>query len=168
LSAYYDGKPHTRVARGLWFYEAAFRQAYVDLRWSFLVTALEALVHIPKERLADGKGKAGTTQVFVDRLLHFATLDHQLAISEQKLRDFYDERSTVAHGQVFSKLDQRLRELYDDLEEFSRRVLRKAIIEPGFAACFASDTQIQTTLPLRPRAPSGPPRQEPSSPKSVP
>lgn len=59
LTAYYANKPPPRVARALWFYEAAFRQYYVDLKWAFLVMALEALVHIRKEKLPSGKRFVG-------------------------------------------------------------------------------------------------------------
>ena len=149
ISSYHRRKPPQRVQRGLWYYEAAFRLHYGDLRWSFLVTALEALVHVRKEKLTNGRW-AGTTKVFVDRLLHLGALDPTLTVSEQMLWDFYEERSVVAHGQVLGRLDQRLGDLYDQLEEFARRILKKAVMEPTFAACFASDTDVQASLPLRP------------------
>jgi hypothetical protein len=150
LTAYHANKPPPRVARALWFYEAAFRQYYVDLRWAFLVMALEALVHIRKEKLPSGKRFVGTTKVFVDRLLHLGTLDSALTIPEQTLFDFYEERSVVAHGQVFGRLGARLSSLYDELEEFARRILRKAVLDPGFAGVFITDAQIKAALPLRP------------------
>lgn len=153
LTAYHATTLPSRVSRALWFHEAVFRQYYAELRWTLLVTALEALVHVRDERLPSGKWP-GTRKVFTDRLMHLGTLDAALVIAEQKLHDFYEERSVVAHG-ARSRRDNRAapETLYEELEDFARRVLRKAVLEPEFGACFASDKEIQARLPLRPMKP---------------
>jgi hypothetical protein len=115
-----------------------------------LVTALEALAHVRDEKLPNGKWP-GTRKVFADRLMHLGTLDPTLVIGQQKLYGFYEERSVVAHGAKSRRDDRAASEtLYEELEDFARRVLRKAVLEPEFAACFASDEEIQARLPLRP------------------
>lgn len=84
IEVYHSANPPQRVQRGLWYYEAAFRLYYVDLRWAFMVTALEALVHIRKDELPSDRW-VRTTRVFVDRLIHLGTLDAARTVPEQEL-----------------------------------------------------------------------------------
>ena len=51
----------------------------------------------------------------------------------------YDERSALAHGQVFGTLDLTRKTLYRRMEALLRGILKKAILDPGFGAIFASD-----------------------------
>lgn len=138
----------SRVARALWYFETAMRTLHADVRWPLVTTALEALVHIEGERLDNGR-YAGSTKVFVDRLLGLGKMDKQFGVSEQDLRDMYTERSGPVHGQPLGQLQGRRRDLYKKKEDLLRGILQRSILDASFAATFADDATIQQALPLR-------------------
>lgn len=139
-----------RLHSALFTYEVAARHCYIDQRWPLVATGLEALVHIRGERHPGGRRWAGSTKVFVDRLLAMGTIDAALAIPEADLRAMYAERSLLAHGQAFGSLDAARKNLYRRMEKLLRDIARKAICDSKFRAIFASDAALQTALPLRP------------------
>ncbi len=137
-----------RIASALWHHEAAARHSFIDLRWPLLTTCLEALVRIKDERLPSGQF-AGSTKVFVDRLLAIGSLDATLAVSETDLRGIYEQRSLLAHGLAFGTLDELSKALYRAQERLVRGIIRKAVLEPAFCDIFVSDTKLAAHLPLR-------------------
>jgi hypothetical protein len=141
--------PTGRLAAAMWHHEALSRHYYIDLRWPLLTAALEALVKIPNERLPNGRF-AGSTKVFVDRLLAIGAMDASLAISESDLEAIYEQRSLLAHGLPFGNLDPRRKQLYRAQERLARGIIRKALLEPGFRVTFDSDLALATALPLQP------------------
>src|SRR5262249_11495683 len=95
-----------RVESALWYHEAAARHYYVDLRWPLLTTCLETLVKIKDEKPSSGQ-RAGSTKVFVDRLLAIAELlDRAESIGEAELVEMYARRSWLAHGLAYGRLDE--------------------------------------------------------------
>jgi hypothetical protein len=128
----------------------AARNYYVDVRWPLLVTGLEALVHIADERDPRNSTRyAGSTRVFVDRLLALGRADPKLGVGEVELREVYDRRSTLVHGQGFGQLNARNKDLYRTTESLLRGVLKKCVLEPTFADTFRSDDALRSAYPLR-------------------
>lgn len=149
-SAYFRLKPPQRVLSAMLDFEMAARNYYVDVRWPLLVTGLEALIHVSDEHDPRNPTRyAGSTRVFVDRLLAVGKADPALEVDEAELRTIYDSRSTLVHGQAFGQLDQRNKELYRTTENLLRRILKKSVLEPTFAATFNSDAAIGSAYPLR-------------------
>ena len=127
----------TRVSRALWYFDYAQRTYYVDLRWTLVATALEALVHT---------GKGNSTRHFEDRVPALATAvgAHQLTKSEAA--DAWKFRCRLSHGDTFLSAmpveegaDTRL---YDKLEETLRLTILKAFRDPAFANEFTNDSRI--------------------------
>lgn len=140
--------PKGRLAAALWHHEALSRHYFIDLRWPLLTTALEAFVRIKDERLGSGRF-AGSTKVFVDRLVGIGALDASLAVSDADLAAMYEQRSLLSHGLSFGELDPARKALYRTQERITRDIIRKALLEPGFRAIFATDGALAAALPLR-------------------
>lgn len=148
LKALHAGPLPKRIATALWHHEAAARHFFIDLRWPLLTTCLEALVRIRDEKLPSGQF-AGSTKVFVDRLLAIGNLDATLAVSETDLRGMYAQRSLLAHGLGFGSLDETSKALYRAQERLVRGIIRKALLDSTFWNIFVSDANVAAQLPLR-------------------
>jgi len=148
LDAFHAGQLPPRLASALWHHEAVARHYFIDLRWPILTTCLEALVKIKDEKLPSGRF-AGSTKVFVDRLLVLASLDASLAVTEEELRDMYEQRSLLTHGLAFVDLSPALKSLYRSQERLVRGIIRKALLDATFRDIFASDANVAAHLPLR-------------------
>jgi len=112
FAAYNTHRPPQRILTALWHLETVFRNYYVDVRWSLLVTGLESLIHVAGERDTKNPARyAGSTRVFVQRLQLIGQQRPEFSVSEFDLREIYDRRSTLAHGQGFVQLDVRARQL---------------------------------------------------------
>jgi hypothetical protein len=139
--------PTGRLATAMWHHEAVARHYFMDLRWPLLATCLEAIVRIRDERFS---GRfAGSTQVFVDRLLAIGAADPQLRVAEADLGAFYQQRSLLAHGLTFGGLGAADKILYRTHERLARGIIRKAILDSVFRATFSSDANLAANLPLR-------------------
>ncbi|MGH2360049.1 MAG: hypothetical protein ACRDGM_05845 [bacterium] len=137
-----------RIETALWHHEAAARHSFIDLRWPLLTTCLEALVRIKDEKLPSGQF-AGSTKVFVDRLLAIGGFDATLAVPEAELRGMYAQRSLLAHGLGFGSLDDASKVLYRVQECLVRGTIRKALLDSAFRNFFVSDANVAGHLPLR-------------------
>lgn len=137
----------SRLKAAFWYFEMAARQYYTDIRWPLLVTALESLVKIRGERRANGR-TVGSTAAFVERLRHIGHIDPALAVSEAELRQMYEKRSDLVHALALVNLDEATRSLYRELENLARAIIRKMILDPSFAAHFASDRALAAAFPL--------------------
>ncbi len=134
-----------RVGVALWHHDMAARNYYSDIRWPLLVTGLESLVRIKNER--DKKGAPiGSTRAFVSRLAAIGRLDASLSVSEPDLRTMYEKRSDLVHALALVAMDEPTKALYRKLEGLVRGILRKAILNPGFAALFATDQSVSTAF----------------------
>jgi hypothetical protein len=136
-----------RIRRALWYFEMAARAYYSDIRWPLLVTALESLVRIKDERRANGN-PVGSTAGFVERLAQIGQTDPALALPETQLTAIYERRSDLVHALAVVDLAGETRSLYRALENLTRAVIRKAILQPTFAAHFASDMALAHAFPL--------------------
>jgi hypothetical protein len=130
--------PH-RVSRALWYHEYAVRTYYVEVRWTLVCTALEALVHTDK---------VGSTKQFAVRVSQMAA---QLCLGGFGLTEAtraYDLRSRLAHGQKFEELSSVDRTLYETMETILRTIVLRAAEDRNFASIFQSDEAIRSQWPL--------------------
>jgi len=148
IHALHAGPLPRRIEAALWHHEAAARNSFIDLRWPLLTTCLEALVRIKDEKLPSGHF-AGSTKVFLDRLLAIGNLDATLAAPEDELREMYAGRSLLAHGLAFGGLDDASKTLYRAQERLVRGIIRKALLDSTFRSIFLSDADVAKHLPLR-------------------
>jgi hypothetical protein len=135
--------PH-RVSRALWYHEYAVRTYYVEVRWTLVCTALEALVHTDKP----GRGKPGSTKQFAVRVSQMAD---QLCLGGFGLPEAeraYDLRSRLAHGQTFEELSSANLTLYETMETILRMAVLRATEDQSFASIFESDDAIRKQWPL--------------------
>jgi hypothetical protein len=148
ITAYDDKALADRVKSALFYFECAALTRYADPRWVSLTTACESLVHIDDEPdPANPSRHARATEVFVRRMRRLTDTVGK-PVSDGDLRAMYRARSAIAHGQDISGLTPEKSRLYTLHEDALRAILRKAVLEPQFAATFRDDTSIQTTLPL--------------------
>lgn len=123
-----------RVSRALWYFDYAQRTYYADLRWTMVVTALEALVHT---------GKQSPTRHFKYRVPTLAADVSAPTMTTSESDAAYDFRSRLSHGDAFlHDMPQADINLYDKLEDTLRLAILRAFREPAFAAVFLSDSQI--------------------------
>lgn len=148
IDAYNSKTVPQRAITALFHHEASARQYYINFRWPLLTTALEALVKIRHERLPSG-GHAGSTKVFVDRLLAVGDIDSSLAVPEADLREMYEYRSLLSHGLGFPSLDAGHKSLYLAQDRLARGIIRKAFLDVQFRDIFTSDAKLAAGLPLR-------------------
>lgn len=131
-----------RIHNAYWHHEYAMRTYYVDHRWVFVSTGLEALMNTSFYK---GKKK------FVSRVSRLAQMEG-IVFSDAELERAYDLRSGLVHGQQFlsdqsNRLSDAEYSLYDKLEETLRRVLLHAFEDRTFAACFNGPQSIDNLLP---------------------
>jgi hypothetical protein len=132
-----------RVHNAHWHHEYAMRTYYVDHRWVFVVTGLEALTNTSPYQ---GQKK------FVSRVRRLANLAG-IAFTEAELGRGYGLRSGLVHGQQFlseqtSRLTDEDSGLYDRLEETLRRTILHAFEDDTFAINFQNEASINSYLPI--------------------
>jgi hypothetical protein len=128
-----------RATRALWYHEYATRTFYVELRWLYVATALESLVHV---------GREYSGLQFRERVSQIAI---ELGISDfgpDEARQAYHLRSQLAHGQKLGGFAGPDRELYDSMETVLRRALLRAIEDADFSATLADDQKIRKRWPV--------------------
>jgi hypothetical protein len=131
-----------RVHNAYWHHEYAMRTYYVDHRWVFVSTGLDALVNTSRYK---GEKK------FVSKVKRLADSEG-IVFTEDELERAYELRSGLVHGQQFlSDQSNRLSDaeytLYDKMEETLRRVLIHSFEDASFAACFNDPQSIDKLLP---------------------
>lgn len=131
-----------RVHNAHWHHEYAMRTYYVDHRWVFVTTGLEALMNT-----APYQGQ----KRFVSRVGRLAKIAG-VAISDGDLERGYALRSGLVHGQQFlseqtNRLSDADADLYDQLEETLRRTVLHAFGDDSFAAHFRDENSIDAFLP---------------------
>lgn len=149
MTAYDHASTPLRIKLALFYFEYVAWTYYVDLRWTLLTTAAEALVHIEGERDPRNPSRyAGSTQQFVARMTGMMAIVPGLLYSETDLRAMYRARSGVVHGQDYAHQDPEIQRLYALLENSIRAILRFLILTPSTAALFRSDDTLRAALPL--------------------
>ncbi len=146
----------TRVSRALWYFDYAQRTYYIDLRWTLISTALEALVHT---------GKGNSTRHFEERVPTLATEVGAGPLTKSEASEAWGFRCRLSHGDAFLSEIKRIpmpeeggadTHLYDKLEETLRLTILKALHDPAFASEFTDDSRIDARF--RRRCAAGKPR----------
>ena len=140
LEAYDPNGIMSRVGRALWNHEYAFWTHTVDVRWTLVVTGLEALIHTDDRKVKRGLGS--TAQFVTGTGLLRRRIDG-IEIAPSDLRDMYEHRSGLAHGQDLGGFGSEKKRLYAVMEETLRLCIAKAILDPDFAECFADEEMVR-------------------------
>jgi hypothetical protein len=128
-----------RVWRALWYHEYAARTLDIGVRWTFVSTALEALVHTDRER---------STRQFTQRVPQLARELGGCEFSEVDAKAAYHWRSSLSHGQGLAALSKETQDTYERMETVLRRALKRCIQEGEIAAIFSDDQTIRDRWPL--------------------
>ncbi len=131
-----------RVHNAYWHHEYAARTYYINHRWSFICTGLEALTHTDKWH---------STRQFAKRVPALAA-ELGIALSEDQAADIYDARSRLAHGlSLLAKgpgsPSASQVEAYDLIEDILRLAVLRSMRDPTFANIFRDDDSIRTRWP---------------------
>lgn len=129
-----------RIHRAYWNHEYAMRSFYLDMRWIFVVSGLEALVSV-------FSGKGGTGKQFREGVAKLAA-ELQVSFGPAELGDAWKMRSQIAHGQEFlhnlTVLPQNEHiDLYRKLEETLRSAVRRCLLDATFASRFRDDATVE-------------------------
>jgi hypothetical protein len=123
-----------RISRALWYNEYAARTYFADVRWTMIATALEALIHTDRN---------GSTAQFVTRTTKMAIAVGLHAFNKDNALQFYDRRSSLAHGQGLGSLRSEDQLLYILGEDLLRAVLKTAVLDSQFATTFKDNNSIR-------------------------
>jgi hypothetical protein len=142
LDAYWDGPElPPRVRRALREADAVTGARYLEYATPWVVGALEALVKIGRRHL---------TAQFSQRVPAIAA-DVDVELTTADCASVYEDRSALVHGVGLDlsephEVDE-VGQRFNALQETLRRVVRRAIEDPEFAAVFASDERITERWP---------------------
>jgi hypothetical protein len=128
-----------RATRALWYHEYAVRTYYVELRWVFVATALESLVHVSREF---------SGLQFRERVAQIAAELGVPSFGVAEAKQAYHLRSQLAHGQQLGGLAPADRQLYDSMEEVLRKALLRSIEDDVFAETLGDDQKIKKRWPV--------------------
>lgn len=140
LMARIDSKPLSpRANRAFWYHEYAVRTYFVELRWVYVATALESLIHVSREF---------SGLQFRERVAQIAAELGVPGFGIGEARQAYHLRSLLAHGQQLGGLAPADRQLYDSMEEVLRRALLRSIEDDVFADTLGDDQKIKKRWPV--------------------
>lgn len=140
---------HGRVHRAYLYHEYAMRTWPLDLRWTLVVSGLEALVSVGDNDLSRQFRARGRR--LADEL--------RVGLTEDELRIAYKLRSKLSHGEEFlfglkTALPQsEHRPLYDKLEQLLRSAVRRCMLEDKFADHFRDEASVEERWPVGQRPP---------------
>ena len=134
-----SGSLSERVKRAFWFHEYASREYYIDIRWTFIVTALEALINTEKEQVS---------KQFKERIPQLCKLLGIPELSKEEAARAYTLRSTMLHGKSINTLDSNDKELYLKIEEILRETVKQAILNQETAQIFKDAQTVKEKLPV--------------------
>lgn len=127
-----------RVSRAFWYHEYAARTYYGEVRWVLVCTALESLLNTdPYHSGAQFKGRVPLVASSV-----------QVAMSDDEATKAWAMRSHLSHGGGTGKLTTEEEEIHKKLEMLLRSILKKAILDNGFALIFGDDNRIRASWPI--------------------
>ena len=132
---------NSRVKRAMFFYEHAFREFYIDVRWLLISSAMEALINTSGDHI---------TKQFVKRSMCLANFVGGITYTTKDAEKIYNYRSKISHGQMkrIDGLDEKEKDAYAKIEELIRRCLKKSILDPTFASIFNTEESINKKLPI--------------------
>lgn len=140
-----EGTRPERVTRALWRHEYAAQSKYLDVRWLYIVSALEALFKITYPAPKKGQPRSpGSTKQFVARTVGVASryTVHGFVWTAADAEEAYRLRSDVAHGLAVKSAPPQL-PLYIRMETLLRHVLTEALSSAAFASIFSTDATIE-------------------------
>jgi hypothetical protein len=134
---------HPRVHRAYWNHEYAMRSYYLDMRWTLVVSGLEALTNVGQD---DCAGQ------FRNRVRQLA-VQFSIDLSEDELRGAYKLRSKLLHAEgfladlqtVLPKSQHSL--LYEKLELLLRATVRHCLLDQTFGDCFRDGAAVKARYP---------------------
>jgi hypothetical protein len=131
-----------RIGRALWNHEYGACIYWLNVRWTVMTTALEALVHTDRYQ---------STKQFVTRAAALAA-EVGVAFTEADADEAYELRSAWAHGAALSIKhpagDDHPFELGSRMEAVLRGSVRRAIEDVSFRAIFVDDATIRAKWPI--------------------
>jgi hypothetical protein len=139
-----DKPMHARVHRAYWNHEYAARSLYLDMRWGFVVSGLEALINI---------GEKDSSWQFRDRV-HQLAQEFKVDLSDDDLWAAYKLRSKLVHAEGFlhdleAILPKGQHEgLYMKLESVLREVIKRCLLDEKFGDFFRDDATVAARWPL--------------------
>lgn len=134
-----------RIHAAFWHHEYAARTYYINARWTFICTGLEALLHTDRGR---------STAQFVQRLPALAS-ELGITMTKTQADEAYDVRSRLAHGLSLLSTGPggppvAQAQLYDCIEDVLRFAVLQCMRDSAFANIFRSEDLIRSHWPLRP------------------
>lgn len=146
LMPWLSKKMHPRVHRAYWNHENAMRSYYLDIRWTLVASAFEALLNTQERDVA---------WQFRDRVRQLAD-ELNVPLSDGDLRNAYALRSKLVHAQSFlSDLESVLPKsqhsaLYEKLESLLRNTVLRCLLDDKFGNFFRDDAAVNSRWPLSP------------------
>jgi hypothetical protein len=148
---------HKRVHHAYWNHETALRSYYLDVKWTFMVSAFEALLNTREDFVR---------MQFRERVKQLAK-HFGVTVTDDELNDAYTLRSELVHSQKFLfELHTVLPQsehvlLYEKLESLLRTTLLTCLLDPKFGDHFRDTASIDNRWPVnlpvpRKRAKKGP------------
>jgi hypothetical protein len=141
LIAIYDiDRMPSCVRRAMRHFQYACLTYELDVRFTLIVTGLEALVNTRNRNVSAQFRKR----------LALTAQDVGMSVSEESAKEAYSFRSSLSHGQRLPEHDigRQVRDSYAMLETLLRRLIRKAIEDPSFASRFESTASIDDAYPI--------------------
>jgi hypothetical protein len=121
------------------YLEYAFRTHFIDVRWPLVCIGLEYLIHTDR---------TNSTKQFTFRVTKLAEEAGKSNFDEDKAKEAYAMRSMLVHSQLLRDLEENKLELYQEIEELLRIVIKRAILDSTFAEIFSSDERIRNKWPI--------------------
>ena len=121
-----------RLKRAFWYNEYAAGIDRLDLRWTLICTALEALIHTDRDY---------STRQFMVRVSGLST-EIGYEFTEDDAAQAYDLRSRLSHGGELGSATPAELRLFQAMEAVLRETLKKALLESDFSNVFLSEDVI--------------------------
>lgn len=138
-------KMHNRVHHAYWNHEAALRSYYLDVKWTFVISAFEALINTQKDFVS---------LQFRERVKQLA--DHfRIPMTMDELKKAYELRSGVVHAQKFLFEQETVLPkdehvpLYARLETLLRRTLLECLLDAKFGDSFRNEASVDSRWPVK-------------------
>lgn len=127
------------LARAMWYHEYAARSYEIDLRWTFIATGIEVIVHTDRYK---------STRQFVERVQMLSTAVGAGRITKNQTEEMYEFRSSLAHGQGLGEITSEKKELYKKMEDILRLTIKKSVLDASFYDFLSDKDQIGMTWPV--------------------
>ena len=137
---------HAKVHRAYWNHEYAMRTYYLDIRWTLIVSAFEALLSTKDNALA---------WQFRDRIRQLGA-EFNLPFTDEELRIAYKLRSKLVHAEGFlSGMANTLPEsehtpFYERLESLLRKTVERCLLDQTFGDFFQDNASVNKRWRLSP------------------